>query len=53
MTWTDSNVWVWETDDFARGEEIEFKIFVNDHRFEYGDNRKAQGGKTIILHPNL
>lgn len=56
MQWTQGNVWVWETHAFASGAPIEFKVLINDAKWEIVDgqatkNHKTSGGATAQVTP--
>lgn len=56
MRWTEGNVWVWQTDSFPAGAEIEFKVLIDDNQWEIiGDkpleNHRAPGGATTEITP--
>ncbi len=56
MRWTEGNVWVWETDSYPADVEIEFKVLIDDNRWEIVDdqpfkNQKAKGGATTEITP--
>ncbi len=43
--------WVWETDrPFVKAE---FKILVNDQKYEKGENHKISNGSTVVCSPNF
>lgn len=41
--------WEWGTD--AKFSRLEFKILVNDHHFETGDNHLLEEGQTVTYTP--
>ncbi len=56
MRWTRGNVWTWETDAFPPGVDIEFKVLINDEKWEIVDgrpfkNHQAKGGTTTDITP--
>ncbi len=56
MQWTDGNVWLWRTESFATGTEIEFKVLIDDERWEIVDGQPTQNhtvttGGTAQIHP--
>lgn len=50
-TWTEGNVWIWETDSISPGAKFEFKPLVNDTTYSLGSNFVATGGSTIDIYP--
>jgi len=46
-----SNRWVWETDDGFK--ECNYKVLLNDERYEGGDNRIIACGKHIEIVPRF
>lgn len=47
----DADTWVWESDrPFT---QINFKIVLNDERFELGENHSIKFGSTANIHPNF
>jgi glycosidase len=50
-TWTEDNIWTWETMSITAGSAFEFKPLVNDSTWSQGTNYKAVGGSTIDVYP--
>lgn len=48
---TGTDTWVWETD--LPCENCEFKVLINDERFENGQNHRLNNGKTVQYTPNF
>lgn len=50
-TWTEGNVWTWETTSIPVGSRFEFKPLVNDSTWSLGGNYVATGGMTVDVYP--
>jgi hypothetical protein len=48
---TKPDEWVWETD--AQFTHCEFKILINDHIYENGDNHLLNAGSTLLYTPHF
>lgn len=48
----DANTWVFETERPVNG-KINFKILVNDHVWEKGENRAVSVGETVEVYPGF
>ncbi len=51
MTNIKSDEWVWETD--KPFQKCQFKVLINDMRYEQGDNHTLDCGKSIICSPKF
>jgi glycosidase len=52
-TWTEGNVWTWETTGIGDGSAFEFKPLVNDSTWSQGTNYKIVGGSTADVFPKF
>ncbi|MEM2250482.1 MAG: alpha-amylase family glycosyl hydrolase [Candidatus Hadarchaeales archaeon] len=52
-TWTEGNIWVWETNQIPDGQRFEFKPLINDERWSIGANYVGYGGQTIDVSPTF
>ncbi len=52
-SWTNGNVWVYETTSIPAGQAFEFKVVLDGNVWEPGANRAAKGGQTIDLVPRF
>lgn len=48
---TGSDIWVWETDKPFN--VLEFKVLINDERYESGENHRLEGGGNIQYTPSF
>ncbi len=53
MTWTDGNVWVWETTQLSSGEGMEYKPLINDSTWASGNNYYVTGGQAVDIYPGF
>ncbi len=52
-TWTEGNVWVYDTTDIPEGTEFEWKPLINDETWGVSDNYKGVGGQTMDEYPEF
>jgi len=52
-TWTEGNIWVYETTGIPEGAEFEWKPLINDELWSVGDNYKGIGGQTMVEYPEF
>lgn len=52
-TWTEGNVWVYDTTDIPEGTEFEWKPLINDEHWSGGGNYKGVGGQTMDEYPEF
>lgn len=52
-TWTEGNVWVWETTSIPETTEFEWKLLRNATDWSLGGNYWARGGETIEVYPSF
>lgn len=50
-TWTQGNVWTWETSSIPVGTRFEFKPLINNVTWSLGSNYVATGGASIDVYP--
>ncbi len=53
MTWTEGNVWVWETTSIGETTNFEWKPLRNGTDWSVGGNYWGRGGQTIEVYPNF
>lgn len=56
MEWRTGNLWTWETDSFSPGSSVEFKVLVDDKKWEVVDgdpfkNHAVSGCKKAAIEP--
>gem|GEM_PF-907483 len=52
-TWTEGNIWVWETNLIPDGQRFEFKPLINDRIWSRGSNYEGYGGQIIDVYPEF
>jgi glycosidase len=53
MTFTEGNVWVWETTGFSTTTAFDFKPLRNGTDWSLGGNYSSRGGETIEVYPSF
>jgi hypothetical protein len=53
MTFTEGNVWVWETTGFSTTTAFDFKPLRNGTAWSLGGNYSSRGGETIEVYPSF
>ena len=53
MTWTEGNVWVWETTSIGETTNFEWKPLRNGTDWALGGNYWSRGGQTIEIYPSF
>ena len=56
MQWTAGNIWTWQTDSFPAGATVEFKVLIDDTKWEIVDgqatkNHTVTSGTTADISP--
>lgn len=49
MQWTGDGCWSWSAE--AAGQEVTFKVLINDQHWSWGDNLKVSAGDTASFTP--